>query len=151
MDHTISEVARAFGIRVSALRYYDELGLLRPAGRRATVRTYGRDELRRLALIQLLHRDGLMSLSDTAAVLADPPPHDRTLGRRVLAESLHAMREQMNRLAEAQRVLDHVLTCPRDDPARDCPVLRENLENAVDAALGSRAESRVSSEAPESR
>lgn len=136
MHHTISEVARAFGTRVSTLRYYDEFGLLRPAGRRATVRTYGRDQLRRLALIQMLHRDGLMTLSDTAAVLAEHPPHERVAGRQVLADSLQAMQDQVARLRQAQDVLEHILTCPRDDPVRDCPILRDQLEQAVDTALG---------------
>lgn len=136
MHHTISEVARAFSTRVSTLRYYDELGLLPPAGRRATVRTYGRDQLRHLALIQLLHRDGLMTLSDTAAVLADPPPHDQVAGRQILTDSLQAMQDQVQRLRQAQYILEHILTCPRDDPVRDCPILRDQLEKTVDTALG---------------
>ncbi|MBF6468276.1 MerR family transcriptional regulator [Nocardia beijingensis] len=136
MLHTISEVARAFGTRVSALRYYDELGLLHPAGRRGTVRTYGRDQLRRLALILLLHRDGLMSLSDTAAILAEPPPDDQVAGRQILTDSIQSIQNQTERLRQAQHVLEHILTCPREDPIRDCPVLHEQLEQSVDAALG---------------
>ncbi|QFU89824.1 MerR family transcriptional regulator [Amycolatopsis sp. YIM 10] len=136
MHYSISEVARHFGIAVSALRYYDQVGLLPPAGRRGTVRTYGRDELRRLALVQLLHRDGMMSLSDTATALSEHSSEDRAGTRQVIDESIAVMREQVQRLQDAQRVLEHLLTCPRDDPVRDCPHLREQLEQTVDRALG---------------
>ncbi|MEU3624250.1 MerR family transcriptional regulator [Amycolatopsis coloradensis] len=134
MHYSISEVARYFGIAVSALRYYDQVGLLHPAGRRGTVRVYGRDELRRLALVQLLHHDGMMSLADTTATLTDNPPSGRA--RHVVAESIRVMQHQIERLRAAQHVLEHLLTCPRDDPIRDCPVLRTQLEDTVDTALG---------------
>ncbi len=136
MHYSISEVSRHFGIAVSALRYYDEVGLLRPAGRRGAVRIYGRDELHRLVLVQLLHRHGMMSLADTATTLADHPPGDRPTARRVVDESLRQVRHRIQRLHEAQRVLEHLLTCPRDDPIRDCPILRTRLEHTVDSALG---------------
>ncbi|ANN22047.1 MerR family transcriptional regulator [Amycolatopsis orientalis] len=133
VDYSISEVARYFGISVSALRYYDQVGLLHPAGRRGTVRTYGRDELRRLALVQLLHQDGMMSVASTAATLSDEPPSGET--RKVMAESIRVMQHQIERLRAAQEVLEHLLTCPRDDPIRDCTVLGARLEATVEAAV----------------
>ncbi|MEV7551554.1 MerR family transcriptional regulator [Amycolatopsis sp. NPDC089917] len=140
MDYSISEVARCFGIAVSALRYYDQVGLLHPTGRRGAVRVYGRDELRRLALVQLLHHDGMMSLADTSAALADNPPstdNSPSSGpRHVVAESIRVMNHQIERLRAAQHVLEHLLTCPRDNPIRDCPIVRAQLEDTVDAALG---------------
>ncbi|GAA3583622.1 helix-turn-helix domain-containing protein [Amycolatopsis ultiminotia] len=135
MDYSISEVARRFGIAVSALRYYDQVGLLPPAGRRGTVRTYGRDELHRLALVQLLHHNGMMSLPDTATALSDPPAGDRTATRQVIEESAALVQERIQQLQQAGRVLDHLLTCPRDNPVRDCPHLRAQLEHTVDTAL----------------
>ncbi|ADD45787.1 MerR family transcriptional regulator [Stackebrandtia nassauensis] len=134
MRHSISEVSRRFDIAVSALRYYDEIGLLRPAGRHGTVRYYGREELRRLALIRLLHRDGLLPLAATATAIADPAaePGDT---RGVIEESIHTMRDQIERLTRARKALEHLLSCPRDNPVRDCPFLRAELEATVDAAL----------------
>ena len=137
MRYSISEVARYFGTAVSALRYYDQIGLLRPAGRRGTVRAYGRDELYRLALIQLLHQDGLMSLAETATAISGNQPGGQSAGRLVIAESMREMQHQIQRLREAERVLEHLLTCPRKDPIRDCPVLRAQLEHTVDTAIGS--------------
>ncbi|WP_410608356.1 MerR family transcriptional regulator [Amycolatopsis sp. lyj-109] len=135
MRYLISEVARYFGTAVSALRYYDQIGLLRPAGRRGTVRTYGRDELLRLALIRLLHHDGMMSLADTATAISGNPPGDQPTARLVIAESIRVVQRQVQQLREAEQVLEHLLTCPRKDPIRDCPVLRAQLEHTVDAAI----------------
>ena len=49
---TISEVARQAGIRASAIRYYESVGLLPPPQRVSGQRRYHPDTLRRLAFIQ---------------------------------------------------------------------------------------------------
>jgi DNA-binding transcriptional MerR regulator len=72
----ISEVAQRFGIRASALRFYEEIALLMPAMRRSGRRYYGPAELKRLSLIRLLQDTGRLSLEEIADVLAS-----RTSGR----------------------------------------------------------------------
>jgi DNA-binding transcriptional MerR regulator len=48
----IGAVARRSGLSVPTIRYYEEIGLLRPAGRRGGGhRVYGSDDLRRLTFI----------------------------------------------------------------------------------------------------
>lgn len=51
--------ARRLGMRTSALRYYEQRGLVRPAGRARGQRVYGRPELRRLAFVQIAQRLGI--------------------------------------------------------------------------------------------
>nr|WP_028921818.1 MerR family transcriptional regulator [Pseudonocardia acaciae] len=127
---SISFVARRFGMRVSALRYYDRIGLLKPAERRGNVRYYDRVELRRLALIHRLHRQGMVSLADTAALLSRGPAwHD------VLRSSAGELRRRIEEMQAAHRTLEHLLQCPGRDPIRDCPYLHEEFETEVDAAL----------------
>ncbi len=55
---SITDVAHAFGLSVPALRYYEERGLIEASERRGRVRYYSRDDLGRLAYIQLWHEDG---------------------------------------------------------------------------------------------
>lgn len=55
----IGEVAREAGVRVSALRYYEEIGLLEEAERESGQRVYDRSVLRRLSLIDVSQRAGL--------------------------------------------------------------------------------------------
>ncbi|MEV0221683.1 MerR family transcriptional regulator [Streptomyces sp. NPDC050704] len=141
--YSISFVARHFGMRVSALRYYDRLGLLTPVERKGNVRYYGRGELRRLALIQRLHRQGLVNLADTATLLADAPARGREKEQEreqpgwhdVLSTSADALQERIRHLQDAHRTLEHLLACPDPDPVRECPYLREQLDDAVDTAL----------------
>ncbi|MFH8407463.1 MerR family transcriptional regulator [Streptomyces sp. NPDC018019] len=136
--HSISEVARCFGLSVATLRYYDELGLLPPAGRRGNVRHYGRRELRRLALIQHLHHGGMLSLADTAAALGERGPDGvrRPPGRAVLTGALQLIEERMADLQAARQRLAHLLTCPTRDPVRECTLLRAELDRNVAQALG---------------
>lgn len=53
MSHlSISEVARQVGLRPSAIRYYEEMGILPPAERMSGQRRYDRTVLYRLAVVQ---------------------------------------------------------------------------------------------------
>src|ERR1700732_2577493 len=49
---TITQVAKQFGLRPSALRYYEQIGILLPANRVSGRRRYDGAALRRLAVIQ---------------------------------------------------------------------------------------------------
>ncbi|MBA8925568.1 DNA-binding transcriptional MerR regulator [Kutzneria viridogrisea] len=133
--HPIGEVARRFGLRVSALRYYDELGLVPPAERRGTVRYYGREELRRLALVQRLHREGMVTLADTAVLTTDRHGEEQPAGRQVLADTIAGMTRRIDELVAARAVLEHLLTCPTADPVRQCSKLRADLDEIVDRVM----------------
>jgi DNA-binding transcriptional MerR regulator len=130
--YSITEVARAFGLRVSALRFYEERGLLRPACRRARVRYYDRAALRSLALLQLWHNDAMMTLDDTAVLMSAPHPSRwrDTLGTRV-----DDLDRQIKRLSTAKDALDHFLSCTSEDPAA-CPILDKILSHRIERALG---------------
>jgi MerR family redox-sensitive transcriptional activator SoxR len=52
MSLTISQAARAVGLRPSAIRYYEQIGILRPAARVRGQRRYDDAALYRLAVIQ---------------------------------------------------------------------------------------------------
>jgi DNA-binding transcriptional MerR regulator len=55
----IAEVARAAGVRTSALRFWEQRGLLRPGREKITgYRVYGETELREAQVIALLRRGG---------------------------------------------------------------------------------------------
>lgn len=57
-DLTIGEVARRAGLRPSALRYYESVGILSPPQRVSGQRRYDATALQRIALIQLAQRAG---------------------------------------------------------------------------------------------
>jgi DNA-binding transcriptional MerR regulator len=129
--YSISELARAFDTTVSALRYYDDVGLVPATERRARVRHYDRAAVYRLAFVQLWHNDAMMSLDDTAEIMAGPG----TAGwRNLVASRVGELTSTIDRLAEAKKALDHLLNCPRAEPL-DCPVTGAQLNTRIDAAL----------------
>jgi MerR family redox-sensitive transcriptional activator SoxR len=97
----IGEVAEEAGLRVSALRYYEEIGLLAEVERESGQRVYDRSVLRRLALIDVAQRAGL-SLDEIRELLeAGTEPisqHLQEMAARKLPEV-----ERLIRRAEAMR------------------------------------------------
>jgi MerR family transcriptional regulator, redox-sensitive transcriptional activator SoxR len=69
---TIGEVARRSGVAASALRFYEERGLIRAERAGSGHRRYGRPVLRRIAFIVFAQRVGL-SLDEIGRELARLP------------------------------------------------------------------------------
>jgi DNA-binding transcriptional MerR regulator len=129
----INEVAQSFGIRASALRYYDEIGLLKPTWRKSGRRHYGIAELKQLSLIQLLQQAGNLSLEEIADIL--PTHAGRKRSRAVLEKRIAALEEQIRRSRAAKKYLEYVLSCPRGDPFDGCPILAEELDLRLETQL----------------
>jgi MerR family redox-sensitive transcriptional activator SoxR len=73
---TIGEIARRTGLSVSAIRFYEEQGLVEPVRTGGNQRRFPRSDIRRLSFILIAQRLGL-SLTEIAAELARLP-HART-------------------------------------------------------------------------
>jgi len=69
---TVGEVAARSGVAVSALHFYERKGLIRSVRTRGNQRRYGRDVLRRVALIQVAQELGIR-LAEVGAVFAGLP------------------------------------------------------------------------------
>jgi MerR family redox-sensitive transcriptional activator SoxR len=68
----IREVARRTGVAISALRYYEECGLISSQRTTGNHRMYARHMIRRVSLIQVAKRLGI-PLTSVADVFADLP------------------------------------------------------------------------------
>lgn len=127
----IAEVARRAGLAPSALRYYEEKGLIAAAGRRGLRRLFDASVLERLALIalgrsagftlaeiaQMFAGDGSLQM-DRALLLAKADELDRTIRK------LSAMRDGL-RHAAACRAASHL----------ECPTFRRILNAAAKGAF----------------
>ncbi|MFB9902664.1 MerR family transcriptional regulator [Allokutzneria oryzae] len=131
---SIGEVARRFEIRASALRYYEELGILTPTSRDGGRRWYGAAELRRLALIQIWSTSGGMSLGDIARILAGPSP-DRAHWKAVVRARIEELDELVQRSQEARSYLAWMLACTRDNPGLECSKVCADAQTFVDERL----------------
>ena len=96
----IGEIAGRAGVRVSLIRYYEEIGLLPEAERISGQRRYDDTVLRRLAVIDVAQRAGL-SLDEIRELLqhgTDPmSKHLRALAERRLPE-IDALIERAQRV-----------------------------------------------------
>lgn len=76
----ISEVAKRSGVAASALRFYEERGLIHSERQGKVQRRYPRSVLRRIAFIVFAQRIGL-SLDEIAGELGKLPPHRAPTGK----------------------------------------------------------------------
>jgi DNA-binding transcriptional MerR regulator len=78
----IQEVAAALGFTTRTLRYYEELGLLKPAARsEGAYRLYDEDDIERLRFIKGLRDDAGFSLAEIGQLLEDEAARDRNRDR----------------------------------------------------------------------
>ena len=102
IEMRIGQLAKAAGITTSALRYYDEVGLLGPSGRtEAGYRVYAAEALGRLQFIQRAKALGI-SLQEVGELVSSPDP-DAELGRQRLRHLVaHKLADVRKRAAELQ-------------------------------------------------
>lgn len=123
----IGEVAEATGLRVSALRYYEEKGLIEALGRKGLRRQYGPEVLQQLALVALGRQAGF-SLDEIGGMFgAGGAP---ALPRAELKTRAAEMRDQARQLEALAQMLGHVADCPEPNHL-DCPKFQKLLKLAT--------------------
>jgi MerR family redox-sensitive transcriptional activator SoxR len=135
MDNlTITEVARRAGLRPSALRYYEDAGLLPPPARVSGRRRYDAGVLEQLAVIRLAQAAGF-TIAETRTFLhgfaPDTPPPDRW--QALAAEKLPAVEALIVRAQAMKGILEAGLRC-------ECLALEECARLLGDERIGGREE-----------
>ncbi|PYK69715.1 MAG: MerR family transcriptional regulator [Verrucomicrobia bacterium] len=119
-DLAISDVARVFGLRTSAIRYYEQIGILPPATRKNGQRRYDNSALFRLAVVQRARETGF-TLEEIRELFfgfppgTPPPKRWHQLSQRKIAE----LRDRMKRLKLMETLLKRVENC-RCDALDEC-------------------------------
>ena len=107
---TIGEVARRSGVAASALRFYEQRGLIRSERTGSGHRRYPRAVLRRIAFVVFAQRVGL-TLDEIAAQLAKLPP-ERAPARRDWARLTSTWTARIDaRIAELERLKAGLTEC----------------------------------------
>ena len=107
---TIGEVSRRSGVAASALRFYEDRGLIASERAGSGHRRYPRPVLRRIAFIVFAQRVGL-TLEEIGAELAKLPP-DRAPTRRDWARLTKTWSGRIDdRIAELQRLQRGLTEC----------------------------------------
>ena len=107
---TIGEAARRSGVAASALRYYEDRGLISSERAGSGHRRYPRAVLRRIAFIVFAQRIGL-TLEEIGVELAKLPP-DRAPTRRDWARLTSTWSSRIDeRIAELERLREGLTEC----------------------------------------
>jgi len=116
---SIGEVARQAGLRTSAIRYYESVGLLPEAPRASGRRQYAPDVFSRLALIDLAQRAGF-TVAEIRTLLHGfarrTPPGVRW--RKLAGRKLLEVEARIEEAETMRRVLRTLLDC-------ECPTFED--------------------------
>jgi len=115
---TIGELARRTGVATSALRYYEELGLMPAPVRISGQRRYPESAAALVGVILFL-RDAGFSLRESKALLASRA-HAVDGWRQLAHRKLAELDEQIAKSQAAREAITHALRCQHEDIAT-CP------------------------------
>jgi MerR family mercuric resistance operon transcriptional regulator len=112
---TIAGLARAGGVGVETVRYYQRRGLLAVPRRGGSgaggIRRYGEEDLRRLGFIRSAQKAGF-TLEEIVDLLALDASQDRARARELANQRIAALDEKIAELTQARDALKRL--------ARDC-------------------------------
>jgi DNA-binding transcriptional MerR regulator len=127
----INAVAQQSGVPASALRFYEEKGLIGSIGRRGLRRQFSASVLERLALIALGRAAGF-SLDEIAAMFgADGKPR---IDRQKLASKADEVDRKIRQLTSMRDGLRHAALCPAPSHM-ECPTFRRLVGLAGSGAI----------------
>jgi Cu(I)-responsive transcriptional regulator len=123
----IGEASRASGVSAKMIRYYEETGLIPPAGRSGSgYRTYGPKDVQTLRFIRRA-RDLGFPMDKVADLLA--LWHDRSRASadvKLLArQQADALEARIREMQEMKATLDHLVHACAGDNRPDCPILAD--------------------------
>ena len=119
----INEVAKRSGLPASALRFYEEKGLVASAGRRGLRRLFDERVLERLSLIAL-GREAGFSLQEIARMFG--PDGRPRIDRQALADRAEQVDATIRKLTGLRDGLRHAAACPAPSHL-ECPKFRRLL------------------------
>lgn len=123
----ISELSRISGFPPSKLRYYEEVGLIRSAGRRGLKRLYADEVKTRISIIALAQTAGF-SLSEIREMIGSEGRPE--LDRNALVEKADAIDVRIRELAALSKGLRHIASCTAEHHL-DCPRFQRIMRVAL--------------------
>ncbi len=127
----IAEVSRRSGLPASALRFYEEKGLIASTGRRGMRRLFDPGVLDRLALVALWRAAGF-KLDEIAEMFA--PDGQPRIDRARLTDKAEELDRTIQRLTAMRDGLRHAAACPAPSHM-ECPTFRRIVGLAGEGRL----------------
>jgi MerR family mercuric resistance operon transcriptional regulator len=125
---TIAGLARAGGVGVETVRYYQRRGLLETPerlgsmGHGSGVRRYGEQDVRRLRFIRSAQAAGF-TLDQIAELIALDATNDRIRARELARERITALDAKIAELKAAREALSRLARACHNGSAGPCPII----------------------------
>ncbi|MBL9062808.1 Cu(I)-responsive transcriptional regulator [Tabrizicola sp.] len=121
----IGEAARASGVSAKMIRYYEETGLIPPAGRTGSgYRTYGPKEVQVLRFVRRARDLGfpMEKVGDLLALWRDRERASADV-KRLAEGQIEALETRIREMMEMKAALEHLVHACAGDARPDCPIL----------------------------
>jgi MerR family transcriptional regulator, mercuric resistance operon regulatory protein len=118
----IGDLARAGGVGVETVRYYQRRGLIAEPPRPDGARRYGSEDARRLRFIRLAQGAGF-TLEEIGELLAFDATEDRARARELATTRIAKLEIEIARLEAARTALARLATDCRTGAAGPCPII----------------------------
>lgn len=121
----IGEASQASGVSAKMIRYYEETGLIPPAGRTASgYRTYGPKEVQVLRFVRRA-RDLGFPMGKVADLLALWRDRGRASSdvKHLAEDQIQALEARIREMQEMKAALEHLVRSCAGDDRPDCPIL----------------------------
>ncbi len=122
----VGEAARRSGLPAKTIRYYEEIGLMRPARADNGYRDYGADDIHRLAFLKRARNLGF-SIDDCRQLMALWSDRSRASHdvRQIAVAHVATIEEKIAELQSMRTTLDRLITACHGDDRPDCPILED--------------------------
>jgi MerR family transcriptional regulator, copper efflux regulator len=122
----IGEVAQASGLPSKTIRYYEEIGLVRPMRSENGYRHFRDTDLHKLNFIGRARALGF-SIEDCRALLAlyEDESRESASVKKIAREHLDRIDEKIAQLSDMRATLSHLVDCCAGDNRPDCPILND--------------------------
>ena len=120
---TIGALAKAAGVGVETVRYYQRRGLLiEPARPHGEVRRYGDEDVRRLKFIRAAQAAGF-TLTEIGELLELSASDDRVRARELAQARVASLDEKIAEMKEAREALSALAIACSKQRGGNCPIL----------------------------
>lgn len=123
---TIGEVAARSGLPAKTIRYYEDIGLIRPLRGENGYRSFRESDLHKLAFLGRARALGF-SIEDcrTLLELYEDNARESAQVKRVAQEHLGQIEEKIAQLQAMHETLSHLVHACAGDSRPDCPILAD--------------------------
>ncbi|MES2472271.1 MAG: MerR family transcriptional regulator [Pseudomonadota bacterium] len=120
---TIAGFARAGGVGVETVRYYQRRGLLAEPPRGGGIRRYGESDIRRLQFIRAAQSAGF-TLDEITELLRLDSTSDRARARTLAQDRIKALDEKIAELQAARQSLSKLARDCASGGKGPCPIIK---------------------------